>query len=212
MPLTPRALGIAEFFFILAMTRDATRGSSSSQPPRSWILKRGTLTVICGPMYAGKTSRLLDMLDTSSVAFKPEIDTRYDCTQIASHDGKRGKAFPIKCDASGVDALLNISKSYATVALDECQFLSSSFVLAIQAIQSRGARVICSGLDLDYLGQPFGIMPTLLCLADSVIKCTALCSCGSLARRTYKTSDSRELIDVGAKDKYAPRCLDCFYK
>lgn len=212
MPRTPRALGIAEFFFILAMTTKATRVISPKQLLRSRILKRGTLTVICGPMYAGKTSALLDLLDSSSVAFKPDIDTRYDATQLASHDGKRGKAFAIKPDATGVDALLSMSKSYAKVAIDECQFLSSSYVLAIQAIQSRGSKVICSGLDLDYLGQPFGIMPSLLCLADTVIKCTALCSCGSLARRTYRTSDSTALIDVGAKDKYAPRCLDCYYK
>jgi thymidine kinase len=175
-------------------------------------VKRGSLTVVCGPMYAGKTTYLLQAADKFTVSFKPSIDTRYDATSIASHDGAKGNAFAIKADATGVDALLSLSKSASVVLIDECQFLSDPFVLAIQAIQSRGSKVVCAGLDLDFLGQPFGIMPRLLCLADQVIKLSALCSCGSVARRTYRKSSSMDLIEVGSSDKYEPRCVDCFYK
>jgi len=175
-------------------------------------MKRGKLTVVCGPMYAGKTTYLMQEAQSGAVMFKPYLDDRYSKDCLATHDGAKLKSILISNDPAGVDVLLNNSKSYYTVGIDECQFLSDSFILAIQAIQGRGSSVICAGLDLDFLGQPFGIMPRLACLADKVIKLTALCSCGSRANRTFKKYNSMDIIDVGHSDKYEPKCSDCYYK
>jgi thymidine kinase len=169
------------------------------------------IEVIAGCMYAGKTSELVRRLSgIEAVAFKPSIDARYHDTHLATHDGVTFPAITIPTSSSGLDMILERAKGVKVVGIDECQFLPESLVLVVNVLADRGVRVICSGLDLDYKGQPFGPMPALMAIADSVKKITAKCKCGARANRTYKLTRNTELIEVGSHGVYEARCRTCW--
>jgi len=167
----------------------------------------GRLEVICGPMFAGKTTRLIERLDAalregrSVRAVKPRIDDRYHATAIATHDGLRLPATVIDeaCDLAGVEA--------EGVGLDEAHFFEEGLAESARALLERGTRVVLAGLDRTSMNQPFGQMGLLLIEADEVVKLTAPCAvCGRPAVHTVRLFDSTERIVVGGEGMFENRC------
>lgn len=172
----------------------------------------GRIEVVCGCMYAGKTTELVRRMvkANNAIAFKPTLDARYHESKLATHDGLTQDAIPVPATVHGMDRILQESKGYAVVGIDECQFFSDSIVTVVDALANRGTRVICAGLDLDYRGYPFGPMPSLIAIADDVKKLTAKCSCGARANRTFKTTLGSELVEVGSHGLYEAKCRSCW--
>lgn len=182
----------------------------------------GSLEVITGVMFSGKTEELLRRAKRVMLAkqkillFKPAIDIRYAQDSIVSHNGISLPCHVTKCNIT-VDEIEQFGDA-DVYAFDEAQFYSSSFLKLINHEISLGKRIICSGLDLDFLGEPFGIMPQLLALADKVDKLTAICPlCGKEATRTQRVFNGSpvtngKVIVVGGAGTYEPRCKDCFVR
>ena len=179
-------------------------------------LQKGWIEVICGPMFAGQSEELIRRVKTlyyahqKIVAFKPAIDNRYDKSAIASHDGEKYQAFAIK---SAEDILPLVESDVQVVAIDEVQFFKDSIVSICESLADRGVRVIVAGLDTDFRGEPFGVMPLLLARAEFVTKLSAACTvCGCAATRTQRLVDGKPanyddpIILVGAKESYEARC------
>lgn len=183
--------------------------------------REGWLEVICGCMFAGKTEELIRRINVLSYAkkkiviFKPRIDNRYSEKQIVSHSGTR-----IDCIAvdKSVDILDYVSKDpeIDVVAIDEVQFLDKDIVEICDYLADQGKRVMVAGLDKDFRGEPFGVMPELLTRAEFVTKLTAVCAkCGAPATRTQRlingepASFDDPIVLVGATDHYEPRCRHC---
>ncbi len=179
-------------------------------------LQKGWIEIITGPMFAGKSEELIRRLRTLSyahkkiVSFKPAIDDRYDKTKIASHDGEMFDAYAIK---SAKDIYQFVDDKTEVVAIDEVQFFGTEVADIIEDLADKGMRVICAGLDLDFRGEPFGPMPTLLSRAEFVTKLSAACTvCGCAATRTQRLIDGNPanyddpVILVGAKESYQARC------
>lgn len=205
--------------------------------------RTGRIEVICGPMFSGKTEELVKRLRREMFArqrvqvFKPRIDDRYHPTDIVSHSDQRLTSVPVACAA---DIAAHLERSPAdVVGVDEAQFLDAALVGVVDRLADRGARVILAGLELDYLGRPFGPMAELLCLAESVDKQTAICmACGAQASRSQRvhpeahrimadqhvreglTSDEGDALDparleqvlVGSQDAYEARCRLCWVR
>lgn len=170
----------------------------------------GSIEVVCGPMFSGKTSELIRRVERAQIAkqrvqiFKPAIDIRYDKEGVVSHNARSIKAEPVE---NAVDILIRLKDSTRVVAIDEVQFFDEAITRVVVKLAARGYRVICAGLDLDYRGQPFGPMPTLLAVADEVMKIHAICTvCGAPATRTQRLSKSKEQVLLGETDAYEARC------
>lgn len=183
-------------------------------------LKDGWLEVISGNMYAGKTEELLrrvrriEYAKKSIIVFKPKIDNRYSVDEVVSHNNLRTKSIPIK-DAKEMLEHLPEELPYA-IAIDEIQFFGNDMINAIENLADKGVRIIVAGLDRDFRGEPFGIMPELLSKAEYVTKLFAICQvCGAPATRTQRLIDGRPasyndpVIMVGAKEQYEARCRHC---
>jgi thymidine kinase len=182
---------------------------------------KGTLEVICGPMFSGKSEELIRRLRRAKIAqqnvitFKPNIDNRYLADSVVSHDGTTLEANPI---ASPDDMLNIISKlDIAVIGIDEVQFFPTEIIATICHLVEHGKRVVVSGLDLDFRGVPFGCMPVLLAIADSITKLRAICCvCARDAHYTqrlvngFPASYDDPIILVGAKESYQARCRNCF--
>ena len=155
--------------------------------------RRGWIEVICGSMFSGKTEELIRRLKRAKIAnlkieiYKPAADTRYDVTKIVSHDAN---------------------------AIASTQVANSSEILALaETLVMQRKRVIVAGLDMDYLGKPFGPMPALLSVGDFITKLHAICvQCGHLANVSYRTSDEEGTVVLGEKNNYEPRCRVCASK
>ena len=177
--------------------------------------KRGWIEVICGSMFSGKTEELIRRLKRVKIAnlkveiFKPKIDTRYDETKIVSHDTNTIHSTPVENSA----AILLLAKDVDVVGIDEAQFFDEGITQVCEQLALRGIRVIVAGLDMDYMGQPFGQMPNLLAVADYITKLHAICmECGNIAHVSYrKTAQSGQVL-LGEKDIYEPRCRICAQK
>ena len=170
----------------------------------------GSLEVICGPMFSGKTEELIRRIRRAQIArlrvqiFKHSIDVRYHETAVVSHSSLSVESEPIQDPQEILSKLLDSTR---VVAIDEVQFFSESIVEVVRKLTRRGLRVICAGLDLDYLGRPFGPLPTLLALADEVHKIQAICTvCGRPASKTFRKSAQQETVIVGETDIYEARC------
>ncbi|MBO7079553.1 MAG: thymidine kinase [Bacilli bacterium] len=183
-------------------------------------LKEGWLEVICGCMFAGKTEELirrlkrLEYAKKSYLLFKPKIDNRYSEKEVVSHNLNKKNSIIIE---NAADLIKNLPSNlpYA-IAIDEVQFFGEDMIPVIQDLANRGVRVIVAGLDTDFRAEPFGIMPSLLALAEDVTKLHAICQCcGSLASRTQRLINgsparySDPIILVGAKEQYEARCRHC---
>ena len=143
---------------------------------------------------------------------KPRIDDRYDVTHVVSHSGSRLRAVA----AEGAGDVLRLAEGYDVVGIDEIQFFDEGIVAAVQSMVARGVRVVAGGLDTDFRHEPFGPMPTLLCLAEFVDKLQAVCHrCGGPATTTQRLVDgepapySGETVVVGAAEQYEARCRVC---
>jgi len=171
----------------------------------------GSIEVVCGPMFSGKTEELIRRVKRAQIAkqrvqiFKPAIDIRYDIEDVVSHSSQAIKSEPVE---SAVEILIRLKDSTRVVAIDEVQFFDEAIITVVTKLAARGYRVICAGLDLDYRAQPFGPMPLLLALADDVFKIHAICTvCGAPATRSQRLSLSqKDQILLGETDAYEARC------
>lgn len=175
--------------------------------------KSGCIEVVCGSMFSGKTEELIRRLRRAQFAnqkiaiFKPTVDNRYSDVEVVSHDFHKLTSTPIKDPAD----MLKVGPEVKVVGVDEAQFFDDSLVEVCQTLANRGVRVIVAGLDMDYLGQPFGPMPRLMAVAEDVQKVHAICvKCGALASFSHRLSKSQDLVLLGEKDVYEPLCRDCF--
>ena len=181
--------------------------------------KLGWIEVICGPMFAGKSEELIrrikriEYAKKKVVVFKPLIDNRYSEDEVVSHNKRKTKCFNL---SSSQDVMKYITEDTYAVAFDEVQFMDEGIIEVIQELASMGKRVICAGLDNDFRGEPFSIMPKLLCIAEDVTKLTAICQvCGANATRTQRIVNGKPayyedpIIIIGASEAYEPRCRHC---
>ena len=177
--------------------------------------QNGWIEVICGSMFSGKTEELIRRLKRAKFAnqkveiFKPAIDIRYSEEEVVSHDSNAIQSTPVESASS----ILLLTSDVDVVGIDEVQFFDDSIVDVCQELANRGVRVICAGLDMDYLGKPFGPMPTLMAIAEYVTKVHAICvRCGNLAQHSHRLAASDKLVMLGEKDTYEPICRHCFNK
>ncbi len=180
--------------------------------PHFKIQRSGWIEVICGCMFSGKTEELIRRLKRAKIAsqkveiFKPKIDTRYDETNVVSHDTNAILATPVDHSSK----ILKVSDDTTVVGIDEAQFFDNDLANVCQELALRGIRVIVAGLDMDYRGVPFGPIPHLLAVAEYVTKVHAICvHCGNLASHSYRLAVGDEVILLGEKEQYEPRCRAC---
>lgn len=173
----------------------------------------GFIEVVCGSMFSGKTEELMRRLKRAQYGrqkvqvFKPAIDTRYSDDHVQSHDANRVLSIPVKTAREILD---RVEDNTRVVGIDEVQFFDESVVDVCNKLAYRGMRVICAGLDMDFRGQPFGPMPKLLSVAESVTKLQAVCVvCGQAASRSQKVVGDAAIVAVGAKEMYEARCRFC---
>lgn len=176
-------------------------------------LQSGSIEVICGCMFAGKTKELIRRINNSGIAehkigvFKPSIDVRYDSEKIVSHDAHYLEAIPL----NGALNILDHVDEIDLVAIDEAQFFGDDLVETVKKMSVDGKRVILAGLDNDYLGNPFGPMPALMSISNNVTTLHAVCErCGGEASFTYRKTQSVEQIVLGEKNEYEARCKSCY--
>ena len=177
--------------------------------------KSGCIEVICGSMFSGKTEELIRRLKRAQFAnqkiaiFKPSIDVRYSEVEVVSHDLHSIKSTPI----TDAKCMLDIPEDIQGVGIDEAQFFDENIVDVCQTLANRGVRVIIAGLDTDFLGKPFGPMPSLMAVAEDVQKVHAICvKCGNLANHSHRLSKNENLVVLGEKDVYEPLCRECYNK
>jgi thymidine kinase len=177
--------------------------------------RKGSIEVIAGSMFSGKTEELIRRLKRAKLAnqkveiFKPKTDTRYSDREVVSHDARAILSTPVETASS----ILLLTSDVEVVGIDEAQFFDEALVDVCNKLADSGVRVIAAGLDMDYLGKPFGPMPGLLAIAEEVTKVHAICMrCGSLASYSYRIADSDKQVLLGEKDNYEPLCRECFVK
>ena len=197
-------------------------------------MKKATIEVITGPMFSGKSSELIRRAKRFELAgykvqcFKPSIDNRYDQTHIASHDKVLQKAEPVE-DTN--DLLGKLDPQTEIIAIDEIQFFDDSILALCERWAEEDKHIIISGLLLDCFGKPFAFMDSeknmlhLIAIADTVQTLHAICThkhydgkiCGEAATRTQRFVDGKvapkgDVVVVGGKESYAPRCRKCYVR
>lgn len=178
----------------------------------------GSIEVITGSMFCGKTDELIRRLRRARIArqkvqvFKPVIDDRYTVEKVKSHAGSEFDALPIDC-AEEIEKRLEPDTT--VVGIDEAQFFDNEIDALVQRLADRGIRVLIAGLDTDFRGEPFGPMPGLMAKAEVVDKLHAICMvCGEEASRTQRLVDGRPahyddpVVIVGAAELYEARCRE----
>ena len=175
--------------------------------------RRGWIEVICGSMFSGKTEELIRRMKRAKIAnlkveiFKPAVDVRYHEANIVSHDENAILSTPIE----NSQTILLLSQDVDVVGIDEAQFFDPEIANVCDELAFRGIRVIVAGLDMDYLGNPFGQIPNLLSKADYITKLHAICvRCGNIANYSYRKVPNDDQVMLGAKDVYEPRCRKCY--
>jgi thymidine kinase len=177
---------------------------------------QGSIEVVCGSMFSGKTDELIRRLVRATIAkqkvqvFKPAIDIRYAVEKVTSHAGSNFDAIPVE---KAADILNKLDTDATVVAVDEAQFFDPDVVKVAQELASRGIRVLIAGLDTDFRGEPFGPMPILMSMAEDVDKLHAICMvCGGEASRTQRLVNGKParyddpIVIVGASEMYEARC------
>jgi thymidine kinase len=187
--------------------------SQFNEPFQRKQLHRGSIEVICGSMFSGKTEELIRRLRRAEIAkyaveiFKPISDTRYDEKAIVSHDLNSIQSTPV----ANSESILLLSNNVQVVGIDEGQFFDEELPTVCVKLAAKGIRVIVAGLDMDYQGQPFGPMPNLMAIAEYVTKVQAVCvQCGSAASHSYRKVENDQQMMLGEKESYEPRCRLCF--
>ena len=177
--------------------------------------KRGSVEVIAGSMFSGKTEELIRRLRRAMFAglkveiFKPAIDTRYSENLVVSHDEKSILSTPVE----NASSILLLAHGIEVVGIDEAQFFDDSLVEVCTMLADAGTRVIVAGLDMDFSGKPFGPMPALMAVAEYVSKVHAICvRCGNLANYSHRKTNEEKVVVLGEKDIYEPLCRSCYKK
>jgi thymidine kinase len=182
-----------------------------------YVMKQsGWLEIICGSMFSGKSEELIRRVRRAQFAkqevkvFKPSIDNRYSEEEVVSHNGTAIISKPV---ASSIEILEYITEKTDVIAVDEVQFFDEHICDVLTLLANQGYRVIAAGLDQDFRGEPFSVVPQLMAIAESVTKLQAVCSvCGSPASRTQRLINGKPasyddpIILVGASESYEPRC------
>ena len=177
------------------------------------VNRLGWIEVICGSMFSGKTEELIRRLKRAKIArqkveiFKPEIDKRYDDVNVVSHDENAILSTPVQ----SASEILLLTNDVNVVGIDEAQFFDDELPAVCNTLACSGIRVIIAGLDMDYLGKPFGPMPALIAIADDVSKVHAVCmNCGDLAQFTHRMVKDDHLVMLGEMESYEPLCRRCY--
>ncbi|MCF6360730.1 MAG: thymidine kinase [Cyclobacteriaceae bacterium] len=173
----------------------------------------GWVEVICGSMFSGKTEELIRRLNRALIAkqsveiFKPSVDTRYNESDVVSHNESVIRSTPVQFARD----IILLAGTSDVVGIDEAQFFDESLVEVCNQLASQGKRVIIAGLDMDFEGNPFGPIPNLLAQAEYVTKVHAICmNCGALASYSYRLTDNKQKVMLGEQSTYEARCRKCF--
>jgi len=179
------------------------------------VNKRGSIEVIAGSMFSGKTEELIRRLKRAKIAglkveiFKPAMENRYSDTLVVSHGERTITSTPVE----NASMIMLLAGDVEVVGIDEAQFFDDSVVEVCNELADRGTRVIVAGLDMDYSREPFGPMPAIMAIAEYVSKVHAICvECGNLANYSYRKAEERKVVLLGEKDTYKPLCRNCFNK
>lgn len=179
------------------------------------IRHRGRIEVVCGSMFSGKTEELIRRIKRATIAkqrveiFKPAIDIRYSEENVVSHDSHSIRSTPV--DTS--ESILLLTGEVDVVGIDEAQFFDENIVSVCNRLADMGIRVIVAGLDMDFMGKPFGPMPALCSIAEDVTKVHAIClECGSLAQYSHRVVAGEKQVLLGEKNEYVPLCRRCYQK
>lgn len=174
----------------------------------------GSIEVICGSMFSGKTEELIRRMKRAQFAklpveiFKPAIDIRYAEKEVVSHDSNSIPSTPVEHSS----AILLLGGDAKVVGIDEAQFFDDELPSVCIQLANRGVRVIVAGLDMDYQGRPFGPMPNIMAVAEDVYKVHAVCvKCGAPANYSYRFTKNNDVVLLGEKESYEPRCRHCYY-
>jgi len=183
------------------------------ETPDSNKQKKGWIEVICGSMFSGKTEELIRRLKRAQFAkqkieiFKPAIDTRYDKEKVISHDLNEINSTPVNSSSK----ILELVDEVDVIGIDEAQFFDNELPSVCATLAKNGVRVIVAGLDMDYLGNPFGPIPNLMANAEFVSKVHAICvECGDLAIHSNRIVSSKDLVHLGEQEEYEALCRSCF--
>jgi thymidine kinase len=175
--------------------------------------RKGWIEVICGSMFSGKTEELIRRLKRARIAkqkveiFKPALDKRYHEKDIVSHDAHTVQSTPVESSSQ----ILLLAGDVDVIGIDEAQFFDDELANVCEVLANRGIRIIVAGLDMDYLGKPFGPLPQLLSVAEYVTKVHAICiHCGDLAHYSFRTAENSSRIMLGEQESYLPLCRSCF--
>jgi len=175
--------------------------------------RSGWIEVVCGSMFSGKTEELIRRLKRAKIAkqkveiFKPAVDTRYDEEDVVSHDENKVPSTPVQ----NAKQILFYAEDFEVVGIDEAQFFGPELVEVCDELAGKGKRVVVAGLDMDYLGKPFGPIPLLMATAEYVTKVHAICmKCGNLASYSHRTIKNDKLVVLGETESYEPLCRKCF--
>ncbi|HUS86092.1 MAG TPA: thymidine kinase [Bacteroidales bacterium] len=177
------------------------------------IDKRGSIEVIAGSMFSGKTEELIRRLKRARIAglkveiFKPSLDTRYSTNLVVSHDENSISSTPV----DNVSMILLLTSNVDVVGIDEAQFFDDGLADVCNKLANKGIRVVVAGLDMDYSGKPFGPMPAMMATAEYVTKVHAICvECGNLANYSYRIAEDTNVVLLGERDVYKPLCRRCY--
>jgi thymidine kinase len=174
----------------------------------------GSIEVVCGSMFSGKTEELIRRLKRARIAklkveiFSPRADTRFAENALVSHNANSIPSTPVE----NASSILLLASDVNVVGIDEAQFFDDELPEVCNVLANKGIRVIVAGLDMDFKGHPFGPMPQIMAMADSVTKLQAVCvRCGNPAMYSYRlVSDSTKIL-LGEKESYEPRCRICYH-
>jgi len=174
----------------------------------------GSIEVVCGSMFSGKTEELIRRLNRARIArlkveiFSPKADTRYVENALVSHNSNSIPSTPVE----NASSILLLASDVNVVGIDEAQFFDDELPDVCNVLANKGIRVIVAGLDMDFKGQPFGPMPKIMAMADSVTKLQAVCvQCGNPAMYSYRLVSNDNKILLGEKESYEPRCRICYH-
>ncbi|MCP2037251.1 thymidine kinase [Chryseobacterium sp. HSC-36S06] len=165
----------------------------------------GWMEVICGSMFSGKTEELIRRLRRAEMAgqnveiFKPKLDTRYAEAEVVSHNQNKIRSTPVESP----NEILLLGSTCDVIGIDEAQFFDESIVEVANTLANNGVRVVIAGLDMDFMGRPFGPIPNLMATAEYVTKVHAICKrTGNLANHSMRTTANKDLVQLGETESY----------
>ena len=177
--------------------------------------KTGSIEVIAGSMFSGKTEELIRRLKRATIArlkveiFKPAIDNRYSAAEVVSHNENSILSTPVETSGN----IMLLAGDMDVIGIDEAQFFDNGLLQVSVALANQGIRVIIAGLDMDFKGNPFGPIPGLMAVADHITKVHAICMrCGDVAQFSHRFANTDKLVLLGEKDQYEPLCRSCYTK